>query len=336
MATAPWTDEESRANRVLLLSVPRSASNLLDTMLSKQPRDISGYYNLNWSMPWLEDLNKGPFDQIPDAVREERSKELQANYEKLLNTIETSEKNGRKTFHKEHITLQIDPKEVFRQQYPTPGCNTVGSAGPSYVTKTPGAAQPEKHTTPFVFPDSFYLKFKPIFTIRHPALMYPSLARAMRKGMGVDGEPGSTAQMTLSWSRFMYEWYTEHKITPVLIDADDTMNSPEAVRELCRLSGLDPDALIFSWETRTAANKQVHAFASTIYNSTGIVKGKDSTGLDLEAEKKKWLVEFGEAWGKDIGRKVDASMEDYLWLKERSIKTTNYMTEGARDSPTQA
>lgn len=225
---------------------------------------------------------------------------------------------------------------MFRQCHPATGNGTIGSAGPSYVAKTPGAAQPEKHTTPFIFPDSFYLKFQPIFTIRHPALMYPSLARAMRNGIDAKGEPSTTSLMTLSWSRFMYNWYMDHGITPVLIDADDIMNSPEAVREMCRLSGLDADALIFEWETRTATNKQMHAFTSTIYTSTGIVKGKDSSGLDLEAEKKKWVVEFGEAWGGDIARKVDEAMEDYAWLREKRIKTTNYMTEGARDSPTEA
>lgn len=105
MSTSPWTDEESRKNRVLLLSVPRSASNLLETMLSKQPRDISGYINLYWSMPWFESLNHGTYDDIPETIREERSKQLQENYEKLLNIINTSEKNVSKPRHRVSYSL---------------------------------------------------------------------------------------------------------------------------------------------------------------------------------------------------------------------------------------
>lgn len=125
--------------------------------------------------------------------------------------------------------------------------------------------------------------------------------------------------MTLSWSRFMYEWYLSHGITPLIIDGDDIQNSPETVKMLTRETGLDPDSVIFSWETREAQGQAMKAFTSTIYASTGVVKGKDSTCMDLEANKRKWLEEFGEEWGTEIGRHTDAAMEDYLWLKERKI-----------------
>lgn len=86
--------DESRANRVLVLSMPRSASNLLETMLSKQPtHDISGYTNLHWVGPWMDDVEKGPFESISADELEKRSTQLQNNYECLLEKMEKTERD---------------------------------------------------------------------------------------------------------------------------------------------------------------------------------------------------------------------------------------------------
>lgn len=53
---------------------------------------------------------------------------------------------------------------------------------------------------------------------------------------------------------------------------------------------------------------------STIDASTGIIAGKDAVGLDIDAEKSKWITEFGHDEGEMLAKKAQAAMADYEYL----------------------
>jgi len=177
------------------------------------------------------------------------------------------------------------------------------------------------HTNPTCLPDEFLLDLQPIFQIRHPGLMFPSMVRTDQKAMpGVKpSDLKVTAMLSLRVSRALYDWYDNNtKATkPRIIDADDIMNSPEAVRELCLQTGLDPDAVQYKWETWEEADPMKATFLATIRTSNGILPGMDSQKLDIEEERTKWKAEFGEEEGEYLARKVYAAMPDYEYLLAR-------------------
>ena len=164
--------------------------------------------------------------------------------------------------------------------------------------------------------------------------MYPSAIRAQRS-VKMGGNPDTRfghMMLSLCRSRELYDWYLEHGIkvgiTPRVIDADDIMKDPAAVRKLCLQTGLDPEAVQYEWEERKVEDPLISRFLSTINASKGILPGLTAEGLDIEAEKKKWVDEFGKEAGEALARKVDESMADYEYLRER--RTTGGAKVGAK------
>jgi len=164
--------------------------------------------------------------------------------------------------------------------------------------------------------------------------MFPSAIRAQRS-VKMGGNPDNRfghAMLSLRRSRELYDWYLEHGtkagITPCVIDADDLMKDPAAVRRLCLQTGLDPETVQYEWEERKVDDPLIARFLSTLNASTGILPGLTAEGLDIEAEKKKWVDEFGKEAGEALARRVDESMADYEYLWER--RTTSGGKVGAK------
>lgn len=180
--------------------------------------------------------------------------------------------------------------------------------------------QAESHTNGTVCPDSILQTLQPIFQIRNPMLMFPSMARASRK-IGVPHSMAMDPSMTLRYSKELYDWYStnDRAAKPLVIEADDIMNDRNAVRQVCGEAGLDPEALIFEWDTKEESNDFKKVFLSTLGASTGIVPGLDSKGLSLENETKKWKAEFGEEDGESLALRVKEAMPDYEYLHSRRI-----------------
>jgi len=159
---------------------------------------------------------------------------------------------------------------------------------------------------------------QPIFQIRHPALAFPSRIRAYMDVLEDAGthNPRTRASMNFKHSRAMYDWYTQNAGTmrPRVIDADDIMNDPAAVRQLCVETGLDPNAIQLRWDVQHSDGLLRSRMLSTINASTGIVKGLDARNLDIEAEKIKWKAEFGDEDGGKLAEIVHDAMPDYEYL----------------------
>jgi hypothetical protein len=186
-----------------------------------------------------------------------------------------------------------------------------------YERNVPNSTQ----TSPTSIPDSLLLSMTPIFQIRHPILMFPSMVRAENKAMGSirPREPMLAATLTLRHSRALYDWYLrqEDDLRPQVIDADDIINDRAAVRHVCVETGLDPDAVQYEWETREESDPLKAVFLSTINASKSIIPGLSAKGLDFETEKAKWKAEFGDEDGEDLAQFVHDAMPDYDYLLSR-------------------
>jgi hypothetical protein len=184
------------------------------------------------------------------------------------------------------------------------------------------------HTSPTSLPDSLLLSMKPIFQIRHPILMFPSMVRAENKAMGPirPRELMLAATLTLRHSRSLFDWYLSQggEVRPQVIDADDIIGNKAAVRHVCVETGLDPDAVQYEWETREEPDPLMAAFLSTINASKGIIPSLAARGLDFETEKAKWKAEFGDEDGEDLAKFVSDAMPDYEYL----LSQRTYLGQG--------
>jgi len=93
------------------------------------------------------------------------------------------------------------------------------------------------------------------------------------------------------------------------------------MERVCDLVGMRKEDLMFSWEAsplpaRIAADERNQRFLGTIYGSTGAKKEKASTGITLESRMELWKEEFGAERAEILGRRVDESWEDYMYLRD--------------------
>jgi hypothetical protein len=227
-------------------------------------------------------------------------------------TADTIAIQGKQAFIKEHAIFLSGPEKLFACVYG----DEVG-----YKPKS-------THTNPTSLPDRFLSAFQPIFQIRHPALMFPSMLRAQSRVMENSNtrNPRVYCSLTLRHSRALYDWYLENENKtgrkPRIIDADDIMNNPAAVRQLCLDTKLDPDAIQYEWEEQKEENVLKASFLSTLNTSKGIVKGLDSCDLNIETEKSKWKAEFGDETGEEMAEFVYKAMPDYLYLLNQPTRAT--------------
>ncbi|KAK3201238.1 hypothetical protein GRF29_185g241002 [Pseudopithomyces chartarum] len=284
---------------------------MFQTMMAKQPDfQNTGYKLFDAGFATLSQLARGPLSKLPEEERNALYNAFRAGFDDMQDEIEDAQKNGKQTFLKEHALLLSGPDKLFDLFYRDDGLKP--------IVLTDRNAPDQAHTNPTSIPDSFLLRLRPIFQIRHPILMFPSVLRTEKKALGTlhPKSPLVAAALTLSHSRALYDWYLNHEggPRPQVIDADDIMTDKSAVRRVCIETGLDPDAVQYEWETREEPNPVKAVFLSTIYASKGILPGLSSQGLKFETEKAKWKAEFGDDDGEDLAKFVLDAMPDYDYL----------------------
>jgi len=318
--------------------MPRSASNLLVRMLALEgqpdliPRQNGGYFFMDAikKMSAL-DLRMKHVDDWSPEERAEMKQCYQDCFDAFDEHIKKTDAEGKITFVKEHSAFLLEPTAISKALYPDrevkeepwtiqrPGVTEVGARSPNNFT---------------MLPDDFLKTFLPIFLIRHPALAFPSLHRKMEElkdagDVDVSGQPPAQETiMRMKWSRILYDIYrntsTEDDIWPVVIDADDIINHPEVLVQLCEITGLDKTKLKFSWEPATESELGgmtglAKAMLSTVIASSGLIKDKAATDLDIDVEAKKWKTEFGESEGGEIEKLVRDAMPDYEFLRSKRM-----------------
>jgi hypothetical protein len=199
-----------------------------------------------------------------------------------------------------------------------------------------GETKPRLCTNPTILPDDFLEAWRPMFIIRHPALVLSSLLRAMTK-LGNSGTSIKLAMferfnaMVSRPQRALYDWYVARNAqrkdqpTVLVIDADDVMYNRPVVEKLCNFAGFDVETLQYEWEIRTSEelgelNPMDRIFLSTLSESRGVVGGKGSKGLDLVTERKKWVEEFGEDWAALLTSGVEGALGDYEHLYKHRLQ----------------
>lgn len=341
--------------RVYLITHPRSASNLLVQILGledHQPSVISrthaGYYFLD-TLYFLS--NKGlRGTRMEDWSEEDKAETVEVyrnGFAEMNKYLDAAKEEGKMAVIKEHANLLMEPahqsKFFCKQDKITQEPLTLDTA-PEGKTLTRSVLNET------VFSDEYLLTWKPVFLIRHPALMFPSYYRCMddisamikkgenparREGSLEDEKPDLSISMSLHGPRALYDFYAANmhrsahageKGWPVIIDADDVIGEPEAVVKLAEMIGLDREGLQFEWEPRSEESKSERynfmekRMLSTLNESAGIQKDKMAANIDIEAEAVKWRADFGEIDGNKMLQWVKDAMPDYEYLKSRRIQ----------------
>ncbi|KAF3492355.1 uncharacterized protein GIQ15_01872 [Arthroderma uncinatum] len=336
--------------RVYLITHPRSASNLLVQILGleDQPkvkaRPHAGYYFLDTLYLLLDKgLRSKHVDEWTDEERVESRAAFQKGFDDMMKDVNESKAAGRISVVKEHANLLLDPGTQTKFLHKTDDIKTepmsIDVPQGSKAVRTPG-----NHT---IFSDEFLLTWKPVFLIRHPALMFPSFYRCMDDFRKMSKEDINTAgslevnkpdlpiYMSLHNIRSMYDWYSEQlnkaesssatQTWPIVVDADDVMADETVVTKLADIIGLDRASLKFTWKPVSEEDKakkynpMEQRMLSSLNASNGIMKDKLAANIDIEAEVPKWKAEFGEIDGAKMYKWVTDAMPDYEFLKARRL-----------------
>ncbi|CAL5867164.1 uncharacterized protein PFLUO_LOCUS1376 [Penicillium psychrofluorescens] len=327
--------------RLLLISVPRTASNLLVKILNIHNRSNvltapkGGYFFYDAFIHALQ-LNK-PLEQWTDEER----KKVQVAFQEAVDSLEEFSKRAQDAnkmmFAKEHAFWIFNPAsfgKMLRGTMSTEHFNDFVIKMPKSYGSTPTFSS--KNET--VLPDEYLRSWQMAFIIRHPALAWPSMYRAMSKMSSAgyvdeDAVKGFTVtSLTLRWTRMLYEWCLEQPdvpTQPLVLDAYDVIHNPKAVQKFCESVGLDPSELQFEWDDKAATAALAKSsgwdqtaqaiMLSTLNGSKGVVKDKTPANIDIAAEAEKWKAEFGEEAGQMVEKAVWDSMPDYEYLKARRV-----------------
>ncbi|KAJ5647095.1 hypothetical protein N7490_003467 [Penicillium lividum] len=341
--------------RLLLISVPRTASNLLAKILNiqNQPNVLTnekgGYF---FYSAYMAAAQEGRINKPIDQWTEEEKQEVQSAFQHGLDTLEEyserAKKENKVMFAKEHAFWFFNPASFDKRVHGTESPEQFTSFRPR-IPDVYGASQMYSPSNETVLSDEYLRTWRLAFVIRHPALAWPSMYRAMVKisALGMiddDGIKGaSLTNMSLRWTRMLYDWCMEQPdvpATPLIVDANDVIHSPDSVMRFCELAGLDSGSMQFEWGSRVEEKRSqkwangamegdkcqedMHKKAaaimlSTLEDSSGIVKDKAPANIDVSAEATKWKAEFGEEMGGFIEKAVRDSMPDYEYLKARRV-----------------
>ncbi|KAF7888778.1 hypothetical protein EAF00_009078 [Botryotinia globosa] len=317
----------------LLLSSPRTASNLLVTILDleNQPdiyttkRSKHGYFFFD-SFQTRKYLFAADSPHMKDWTQEDRKKSLAAHqscFESLRDHAIAAESEGKFAYVKEHAAWLMNPVALTKLIYN----EEVGEEG---WTVKAFDSQTRSIGNDTLLPDEFLKEWMPTFLIRHPALVIPSFLRARHDVEGLEYSrkewKSRKLQTTMKWSRDLYDWYcSQGTEEPIVLDADDIMTNRAIMVKYAKMIGADPTRLRFSWEVKsdepdwgesTAAWKRM---SSTLRSSSGVLEGKTSAGLVVEEEAEKWKEEFGNEIAGELETWVKDAMPHYEHMKVKRL-----------------
>ncbi|KAJ5365135.1 hypothetical protein N7517_008021 [Penicillium concentricum] len=348
------TENNKQPHRVLLVSVPRTASNLLLKILNipNQPNVLTspkgGYFFYDAFMTTGRDgrLDK-PLEEWTTEAKNETKAAIQQGFDEIEAYSTRASAENKIMFAKEHAFWFLNPGNFM---------STVnGTESPDHLKEfnvsTPeryGPSQTFSANNKTVMSDEYLRTWQIVFIIRHPALAWASMYRAMLKLSKVgfiddDGMRGATVtNMTMKWTRKLFDWCLEQPdepVTPLVIDAHDIIHNRGAVVKFCERAGLDTASMQFEWngnekksenwapENANMGNPEeveMHKVAasimlSTLEDSTGVVKDKAPASVDIDAEVTKWRVEFGDEVAEMLEKATRDSMPDYEYLKANRV-----------------
>jgi hypothetical protein len=166
----------------------------------------------------------------------------------------------------------------------------------------------------------------PILTVRDPRLAVVSAYRVL-KDIGLphgSGRPNFLISTSLQWQRLLYDFFVSHGITPLVVDGDDLMTSPQYARSLCQKLDLDP-ALAYLWwpsaseEEKSALHPMFLASQRNLIESEGPRSARAAKNTDFDKEEQQWEEEFGEDLVM-VKEMIDLAVPHYEWFQDKRFR----------------
>ena len=325
---------EQQPHRVLLLTHARTASHLLERMLSKQPNVAYSFHAFVAARPLQEQLARsGSLAEWPACERKALKDAWQDALPRYLDAFDEARREGKIAFHHMHPHFSLYPElaamYTFNEYIEKPDWSYWQ---PHSTTGSPT----ESYTSPSVLPDDALLRSgdRVVFLIRHPGLMVPSIYRTIIETRGYDPNNMVFAS-TLRWSRLLYDWYLEKGpakgVGPIVVDADDYMADTDGsfMKLLCKKLGLDPEAIAYTWPKDTKESLEVYpepiremvgTIKKTIMGSEGVVPGNTAVDFDMAQAEQKWTKTWGEEGASEIKELVERTMPEYEYMRAKRLR----------------
>ncbi|KAE8381229.1 hypothetical protein BDV26DRAFT_301987 [Aspergillus bertholletiae] len=336
----------SPRERFYVFTYPRTGSNLLTHLLAldDQPNVASNAEGTRFFLPLqllrLKHQCLGALaPALPYHQRAEQEKCLTDCFNRLLQHLDTAERDGKIVCFKDHAHYIIEPTAEARLL--SGEQSAVDDApwtliGPNKLEQTRIGRSDLNET---LFSDDFLKTWKPVFLIKHPAAAFPSFYRALVNAAGrefVESDRGwrfYQKAMSLRWVYKLYHFYLEHFRSPgqystddqlpwpIIVEADDIITQPAILVKICQIIGLESSRLRFTWDKMCSDESPgVQAFRKTLFESTAIDPSRAVGDVDLEKESIKWREEFGDEIGCRIETHVREAMPDYVFLKSMRLQ----------------
>jgi hypothetical protein len=271
----------------LLVSHPRSASNLLVRILNvqEQPSVHTGSPYAGYQLlPIASAIHDNqaflsPLTKWSPELREKIQTSCEKSVADLHEIIIRAEREGGVAFDKEHVQFLIHPVRHIETVFKTPQ-----SSGPDFWDGGPvqlpihsdSSNGWQEHTTDTLLTDEFLKAWTPIFLIRNPILSFTSLWRTQLVWYG--GNPDAdlenfpndperfakateminwcSSYLSFTWTRNLVNWYAgrneDSEEVPMIVDASDLIATPgPLVTKLAERMGLDVQKLKFKWDALT-------------------------------------------------------------------------------------
>ncbi|KAG7085975.1 hypothetical protein E1B28_003499 [Marasmius oreades] len=231
-----------------------------------------------------------------------------------------------------HSHMNVPGSEIFPIPVIEDRMLDVIAESPSSELTIPGHVR-----NPTLLPDRIFFSLTPIFTIRHPARVIPSYARAVLNSFGTDTSdldiPIGGAGFCLDRLVFdAFKAFDEARAAaegrpprvPIVVDGDRFVRDPRGqMRRVCEALGIDADEALlkYSWEANldTEESKKREGFLSVLHRSTGVLDPRYDKPLDLQEEVRDWANKWDEKTARNLEEMVAGAMDDYEYLLQFSI-----------------
>ncbi|KAF9697739.1 hypothetical protein EKO04_004049 [Ascochyta lentis] len=327
MADGPSTLPAESANSPqhhILLSIPRTASNLLTHLLalhsqpSIAPHPRDGYFFLPaLSFRFTHDTLMQPYETRNDLEKKNMQSSIDNGIKGWKSRINETEEKRKGTYIKEHVTRPIrpSPERAFLHDEKSDS-NSSGTANETA----------QRYTNPQSSLTRSGLASEPLSSPR-PSALVPECAAPASITRG--STPGAARARCCRGGSPRPRQQTEGPVLASnnvgIVDAA-TLVSPAFVQHYAGLVGLDPKRVRMGWEaTSQGEQEEMHTverrMKDTLVSSASVLVQKlDSTAIEIAAEKKKWGEEFGSVLAERFDRLVREAMADYEWLRERRLR----------------
>lgn len=211
-----------------------------------------------------------------------------------------------------------------------------GNVAPAPSFSTASGTAHTTHTNPTVVPGSVLNAMTFVFLVRAPHLAAPSYLRCcippLSARTGFDHFRASEVgirELRIFFDHLRRE-NPNHQL--LVIDSEDLCRTPKPVIEaVCKQAGIEFKDEMLQWEENCQAEVDMFAkwkgFHDDALNSKGFGQNRGAaaaTGaepskefkVDFEAWEEKWRQSYSEEQVKEIRQAVEASLEDYLYLRQ--------------------